>query len=519
MADSDLKALEFEQIRRLLERLTATPYGADAARGLEPAPDVATAQRMQVAVSAARGLLESGTAFNFSGTPDIRAALRQAAATGSVLSGTALQHVALVIALGARLEPVVREHPSLYGRPEDLVEAGAFGASVQAAVLANGQIRPEATPKLADLHRQWCEVRDQVVALLTEKLAAAYPGAGDGRDRIIWTGNRGALSVPVAVAEPMKGVRRGSAANGRDQVIEPLEVVALNNRLETANGLQEAEQAVVRRSLTDQMRAQLPGLERLLGALTWLDLAVAAARLSIQMNASPPTLTEEPAVVLDRAFHPGLLLQFAAHQGAAPVPLSLRLDPGQPMLIITGPNTGGKTVVLKTVGLLTLMAQCGLHLPSEGPCIIGSFRRIVVGIGDAQSLYHHLSTFAGHVEVLKRLMQEADANTLVLLDELGTGTDPEEGAALAMAVLDELAQRGVRALITTHLPPLRSYATGRNGVTSASMEFDRERLEPTYQLSIGTVGVSHGLTIAGRNGLPEPLIERARAYLERIATH
>lgn len=517
MADSDLKALEFEQIRRLLERLTATPYGADAARGLEPAPDVATAQRMQAAVTAARTLLESGTVLNFSGTPDIRAALRQASATGSMLSGTALHHVGLVIALGARMEPVVRQHPSLYGRAEDLIGAGAFGASVQAAVQANGQIRPDATPRLAELHQQWRGIRDQVVAVLGEKLAAVCPGP-EARERIVWNGNRGALSLPVAAAESLKGVRRGSAANGRDQVIEPLEAVALNNRLEAANGQQEAEQAVLRRALTDELRLVLPALERLLGALTWLDLAVAAARFSMQMNASPPLLTDAPVVILDRAFHPGLLLQFAANQGAAPVPLSLRLDPAQPMLIITGPNTGGKTVVLKTVGLLTLMAQCGLHVPSEGACTIGGFHRVVVGIGDAQSLYHHLSTFAGHVEVLKRLMQEADGNTLVLLDELGTGTDPEEGAALAMAVLDELAQRGVRALITTHLPPLRSYATGRNGVTSASMEFDQERLVPTFQLSIGTVGVSHGLTIAGRNGLPEPLIERARVYLERIAT-
>jgi DNA mismatch repair protein MutS2 len=183
---------------------------------------------------------------------------------------------------------------------------------------------------------------------------------------------------------------------------------------------------------------------------------------------------------------------------------------------VTGPNTGGKTVVLKTVGLLVAMAQCGLHIPSEGRCVVGRYTRLMVDVGDRQSLYHHLSTFAGHVETLKRILDEADSGALVLLDELGTGTDPEEGAALAMAVLDELLERGAHGVVTTHLTPLKQYATDHDRILNAAMAFDHERLSPTYELCLGESGASLGLTIAGRGGLPDSVVARARHHLRRL---
>lgn len=518
MADSDLKALEFDVVRRLLERLTSTPYGADAARALEPAPGVAEALRMQGAVTAARALIEAGERLQFPGTPDVRAALRQAAPTGSALSGTALYHLALVIVLGQRLHPIVDQARALYPEARDLHAVNEVGETLRRCITPNGQIRPEASTRLTELHAQWRDLEAQVMKDLSGqagRLLNISPAAA--AERVTWPGGRGALSLPPAVAERVKGVRRGTSSTGREQIVEPVEIVAHNNRLEAVRGQQDAEQAAVRRSLTDSVRSQLPMLDRLIGAITWIDLAAAGARLAIQMNAIPPLLVEAPLIRLENAFHPGLLLQRSGgERGVAPVPLSLELNPERPIVIITGPNTGGKTVVLKTVGMLTLMAQCGLHLPSERPCTIGGFRKVIVGIGDPQNLYHHLSTFAGHVQTLRRLMEEAARDTLVLLDELGTGTDPEEGAALAMAVLDELIARDVCALITTHLPPLKTYADRQGRAVNAAMEFDQERLAPTYRLAIGTVGVSHGLTIAGRNGLPETLIARARSYLAEM---
>jgi DNA mismatch repair protein MutS2 len=196
-------------------------------------------------------------------------------------------------------------------------------------------------------------------------------------------------------------------------------------------------------------------------------------------------------------------------------PLDLRLDAAQPLLLITGPNMGGKTVALKTAGLLTLMALAGLHIPAAPGSQVGWFTRVAVDIGDHQSLHHHLSTFAGHVEVLKGVLANADHATLVLLDELGTGTDPDEGAALAMAVLDQLAERGVRGVITTHLPRLKAFASAHPRLANASMRFDEQTLAPTYELVVGQAGRSLGLTIAERRGLPAETVSRARAYLAR----
>jgi DNA mismatch repair protein MutS2 len=196
--------------------------------------------------------------------------------------------------------------------------------------------------------------------------------------------------------------------------------------------------------------------------------------------------------------------------------LSLTLDGDHRLLLITGPNTGGKTVALKTLGLLVTMAWCGLHIPAEGDCEIGRFDRLMVDVGDHQSLLHHLSTFAGHVEVLKRVLEHATGESLILLDELGTGTDPDEGAALAMAVLDELRARGVYGIVNTHLAPLKDYAARHPGILNASMQFDAERLAPTYRLVPGEPGVSFGLTIAERNGLPRALVARAREHLATL---
>ena len=515
MSEQDQKTLEFGVIRRLLEHQAATAYGVDAARNLAPAADVAEALRFQYAVTAARRLLESGTPMDLAGTPDVRPALRQARTEGSVLPGTTLYHLVLLRDRGQRIAVWERTEPVLCGEATDLEPLEALVGDLRSAVLPNGQMKPEASLRLRALHANAEQLRMEIQTLLKTRLEAVKLPIRP--DSLAWPGGRGALVLPHTSADAVKGVRRGTAATGRQVVVEPMEVVGPNNRLEVLTGQLEAEQTLLRRQFTDRIREVLPLWRALVTVLAWVDLAIAAARISIQFNASPPTLVEEPILVLDRAYHPGLLVQFASDTtGVPPVALSLTIDEERRMVIITGPNTGGKTVVLKTVGLLVLMARCGLHIPAEGLCTVGLFHKLVVGIGDNQSLYHHLSTFAGHVETLKRLMTEADERTLVLIDELGTGTDPEEGAALAMAVLDELSLRRVPGLITTHLPPLKTYE--RAGIVRACMEFDESRLAPTYRLLFGAAGASHGLTIAGRNGLPAALIARARGYLKQAVT-
>ncbi len=513
---ADLEAVEFSGIRRLIERLTATPYGADAAAALEPAPEQATAQRMQAAVSAARQAIEAGSG-TLSRVPDIRAALRQSAQAGSALPVQALFHVGQLMAAMRPLAERVTRYPGLYpGDLADLAPPQAVEAALEGALHPNGRLRDEASPELKVLAGEVAYARAHVEDILKKKLLELKL-AGRPEEGIASQGARLLLAVPAAVAQDIKGVRRGPAAHGQRQLIEPLEAVAANNRLETLNGQRDAEEFAIRRRLTAIVQGARADLERLIGAIAWIDLAFAGGHLSVHLNASPVEWTRARSLKLAGATHPAMLLAYADKRGPLPVPLSITLDGEQPMLLITGPNTGGKTVALKTVGLLVAMAYCGLHLPTEGTAVVGDFSRLVVDIGDRQSLLHHLSTFAAHVEVLKRLLGEADEGTLVLMDELGTGTDPEEGAALAMAVLDELAARSVRGVITTHLSPLKAYAERHPYLSNATMVFDAERLAPTYALRVGESGSSHGLVIAGRSGLPEPLLARARDHLARIA--
>ena len=515
---SDLKTLEFDGIRRLLERLTFSAFGADAARNLEPAPSLAVARQMQAAVTAARRLADAGGLPEMPAVPDIRAALRQAAQAGAALSASALANVRQVMHLGGTLKSLVAAHPGLMGDVGRLDAPAELFAVLDAAVSAAGRLREDASPELVGLHGQYHATRARIESLLNGVMRdPALAGLFDAESRIHWHGVRGAVAVRTKDVERLKGVRRGTVLGGRDTLIEPIEATAHNNQLEHVSGKIDAQNQIVLRATTDRLREHLPALNALVAGITWVDLALAGGQLSAALNAAPPELVDAPAVNLDRAYHPQLLLQFMDRRLGAVKPLTVALDSERPMLLITGPNTGGKTVVLKTVGLLVTMAHCGLHLPSEGPCRVGAFTKVILDVGDKQSLHHHLSTFAGHVEILKKLLAEADAQSLVLLDELGTGTDPEEGAALAMAVLDELARRRVLGVVTTHLSPLKTFAERHDYLSNACMRFDFSTLSPTYELECGKAGESLGLIVAEKNGLPADLIRRARGYLGDMA--
>ncbi|WP_018138705.1 MULTISPECIES: DNA mismatch repair protein MutS [unclassified Thioalkalivibrio] len=516
----DLKALEFPAIQRLLERLTATPYGADAARGLEPAPNLDAARALQTAVTVARQRLDAGTLPRLGQLPDVRAALRQASNPGAALPVQALHNLQTIMRQARELADQLADTPEIY--PADLNKLyppEGLEERLSACLNPGGSLREDASPALIEAFEQRGRLRYEVEAVVKKRLAASdVAQKGEDALKVQWHQERAVMVLRGEAANAVKGVRRGTAMGGRDQIVEPIEAVPLNNQLDTVNSQINTEQQRLLRELTDVVRQYGEPLELMLTALTWIDLASAAAQLSAQMNAHAPRLEAEAGVELIEAYHPLLLLQFAEGNGPQPVPLSIRLDGEQPLLLITGPNTGGKTVALKTLGLLVTMAWCGLHIPAEQDCRIGRFDQVMVDVGDHQSLFHHLSTFAGHVEVLKRILDHAGSETLILLDELGTGTDPDEGAALAMAMLDELRARGTRGIVNTHLAPLKDYAAQHAGIVNASMQFDAETLSPTYRLLIGEPGVSFGLTIAEKNGLPAQLVARAREHFAELPT-
>lgn len=515
---SDLKALEFDGIRRLLDKLTRTPYGADAARGLEPAPDMASAQRFQDAVSVARTVIDAGAEPTLPDLPDIRAALRQSGNVGATLNASALHNLRLVMRAAERLIPVIEIHPKLCPEGTAVLRAPCpLSERLDATLATTGRLREDATVELGGLHQRRRQYTEEAGAVVRKRMQRPDLAAKlDNTDKVKWHNQRAVIVVHRDAAASVKGVRRGASLGGRDIMVEPLEAVGVNNQIETVVGQINAAEQKLLRELTTVVREHAEALHALLGALTWIDLALAAGHLSATFNGHAPRLRAGTGVVLRQAYHPLLLLQFTQRSGPQPIPLSIALDDAQRMLVVTGPNTGGKTVVLKTLGLLVTMAHCGLHVPAEEDCEFGTYRRVMVDVGDRQSLYHHLSTFAGHVAVLKRILEQADAETLVLLDELGTGTDPEEGAALAMSVMDELVARGVHGIVNTHLSALKGYAATKAHTRNASMLFDHEALCPTYHLQIGVPGESLGLLIAEKNGLPAELVQRAREHLRRI---
>jgi DNA mismatch repair protein MutS2 len=512
----DFKALDFGAVRRLLERLTFSPYGADAARALEPAPSLEDARARSNAVSAARRALAQNAVPRFGAVPEVRAALRQSEHPGAALPPQALANLSALLVVGREMGRLVDAHPGLLPGSAAFAGAPALAALLDRVVSAAGRLKDDASDTLRDLHAQGHALRAEAQALVRARAAKADAAAHvlePARPR--WHGARAVLALRAGGADVVQGVRRGSAGGGREVLLEPLEAVAVNNRLEALDGRIQSETQAVLRAATDHVRGANRGLWELADAVAQVDLALAAGRLALGLDAHPPELASEGLIDLRQARHP--LLQAAQDERDGPpvTPLDLRLDADQPLLVITGPNMGGKTVALKTVGLMALMALAGLHIPAAPGSRVGWFTRVSVDIGDHQSLQHQISTFAGHVEVLKDVLATADAASLVLLDELGTGTDPDEGAALAMAVLDELAERGVRGVVTTHLPRLKAFAGTHPRLRNASMRFDDETLLPTYELVVGQPGQSLGLTIAERRGLPEETVNRARAYLVR----
>jgi len=512
----DTQALDFDAIQRLLETFTLTPYGAAAARDLEPPTSIAIARKMQRSVTAAREALEAGDVPALKEVPNIRPALRQVTTGSALLSASALLHIQQVMEMAASLEPMLHKYPPLFAENMgDIKPAPELLRRLGDSISTKGQIRPEASPELQKAWAQYIAAK----RLIEEKAAELikkepFKEAVVAGKPIYWRGARLVLVIRATAVELVKGVRCGSLMSPQEQLVEPIELIGVNNQLERLSGAIHMEEQQVLREISEELRNHAEALERLLDVITWIDLAVAGGKLSAQLSAHAPTLTEDQELHLNEAYHPLLIMQYIQGTLPRPVSLSLKLNNRHPYLLVTGPNAGGKTIALKTVGLLTLMAMCGLHIPAEGDCKIGWYSHVLVDLGDKQSLYHHLSTFAAQVEMMKRMLNHAADNALLLFDELGSGTDPDEGAALAMAMLDELIARGSYGMVNTHLSPLKDYSNTRPKVQNACMLFDKETLTPTFKLKLGETGESYGLTIASKNGLPAEVIDNARVYLK-----
>lgn len=490
-----LEALDFDRVRQALAERASTFMGREALLALSPKATLAEALAQQATVAEALAY-----PYRLGGIADLRPTLA-AAREGLRLEGLQLREVAAsleaAVALKHELLEIGEHLKALAAR---IGEHTYYLRRIRECLDEAGHVRDEATPRLREIRRRVNPLREQIQDRL-HHLMDRQPEAI--QERFI-TLRRERYVIPVKASFQYKipGIILDQSDSGLTVYIEPSSVVPLNNQLASLRLEEEAEVNRVLFELSAILGGDLE-LDETLYALTELDIARAAASLAEDWGLVRPRLNQDGWYRLWAARHPLI---------TNPVSNDLALSAERRILLITGPNMGGKTALLKTLGLAVLMAQCGLFVAAEA-AELAFPDRLFVDIGDQQSLQESLSTFAAHVLRLKEVLEAATPHSLVLIDELGSGTDPEEGAALAQAFLEGLLNKGVRGLISTHLSPLKAFAQDTPGVQNASMRFDLEHLRPTYELVVGAPGRSYALSIARRLGFPPAQLERAEALL------
>ncbi|MGQ9755248.1 MAG: endonuclease MutS2 [Desulfotomaculales bacterium] len=508
MDEKALARLEFHKIRQRLAAATGSPLGREHAEALCPLTDETVIGRLQEETAEVSRLHRLEPSFEPYGWHDIREILHRAT-QGGILDGISLYQVGETLAASSRIKKFFAarkaHYPLLSGVAEKIADLRELERRILQTVLPGGEVQDNATPELAGIRSRLTRARVEIKEVL-ERFVRQPSNRKYLQDALV-TIREGRYVVPVKqeYRKHVPGIVHDQSASGSTLFIEPLPVVEKNNlvrRLETA------ERREVEKILADLTRGVAAAAEEIaatLESLGRLDFMLAKGRLALSMNAVPPTLSGRAWLDIRGARHPLI-------PGRA-VPIDIRLGTDFHTLIITGPNTGGKTVTIKTAGLLVLMAQAGLHVPAE-VCSMGIFRQVFADVGDEQSIEDSLSTFSSHIRNISGILQKADQDSLVLLDELGAGTDPTEGAALGRAILEALHARGVRTVATTHFAELKEFASALPGAANASVAFDARTLEPTYRLVIGRPGRSYAFAMAERLGLPPEVVARARGFLK-----
>ena len=508
-SDKTLVTLEFTSVRELLAERTAFAPGREQALLLAPETALAAAERLQDETAAGRALLRAMPSAGLRGAHDIRDPLRRAD-LGGILDPAQLIAIAQTIRSAESLFADVRPHPPLAARARFARPPGSLAQAVENAIGGGGDVLDRASPALGsargELRNAQARLQQRLDGLLRSDLARYL------QDPIVTQrGGRYVVPVKSEYRSAVKGIVHDQSASGATVFIEPLEVLEANNRVREAELAEQQEIQRILDGLSRAVEAASEDLHATLEALVALDVILAKAALADAFGAERPALNATGRVDLIGARHPLLI-----ERGTPVVAIDVSLGTDFRVLVITGPNTGGKTVTLKTIGLLALMAAAGLQLPAERGSSVAVFRRIFADIGDEQSIAQSLSTFSSHLRNVVATLADAEAGDLALLDEVGAGTDPDEGAALAMAVLETLLARGVLVAASTHYPELKAFALNTAGVTNASVEFDTETLRPTYRVHVGLPGASQAFAIAARLGLAADVLVRAETHLSDL---
>ena len=507
-------------MRALLARGTYTPMGRERALALEPSTDLGTIHAALGDTRQGRLALAAAGPPPWDVIPDVRPTLDRARTPGAVVDGVDLRGLLPLLEAAGRLAGYGRSigsvAPALGAGLLRLPSLGALREVLHRSLDEDGGVTDAASPALRRIRRRLRDSRRDVVRRLEAFFQA--PGADTLFQERYVTVRHGRYVLPIMASAKgrLRGIVHDRSQSGATLFVEPEGLVEDNNELAQTIREEESEVLRVLTALTDLLREALPELDPLLAEMGRIDVIFALAELAERMGAVEPTVGPGPGgareVSVQGARHPLLLAQRWQEPDRPVVPVDLHLDGERPLLVITGPNAGGKTVVLKTLGLLSLMAQSGFHLPAGEGARLPVFEQVFTIIGDDQSVAENLSTFSAFVKQLRDVLERVDDRSLVLLDELGAGTDPDDGAALAQAVLEELAGRGAFCAASTHLEPLKGFAATDPRARNASVEFDAERLEPTFRLVYDRPGQSYALAIGARLGLPPALIAAAQGH-------
>ncbi|MEH1968292.1 endonuclease MutS2 [Nostoc sp.] len=527
-----LELLEWHRLCQHLATFAATKLGATAARHLK-IPDSQTQSEQLLEQTKEIYQLESRltTGLSFEGIQDIGDSLERAERSG-ILAGDELLAITTTLAGARNLRRVIdnqEDLPILTDLVADLRTYPELEQEIHRCIDERAQVTDRASQKLGEIRTDLRRVRSQITQKLQNILQAK---SGAVQEQLITQrGDRFVIPVKAPQKDAIPGIVHDTSTSGATLYVEPNSVVPLGNQLRQIIRREQAEEEAIRRILTEQVAAVKPDLERLLAIATTLDLATARSRYSYWLGGNPPRFIQREdneIITLRNLRHPLLVWQQQHEQGQPVVPVDLLINPLIRVVTITGPNTGGKTVTLKTLGLAALMAKVGLFVPAREPVEIPWFDKVLADIGDEQSLQQSLSTFSGHIRRISRILEALgngesgiengekeipSLQSLVLLDEVGAGTDPVEGSALAIALLQYLANHAQLTIATTHFGELKALKYEDDRFENASVEFDESTLSPTYRLLWGIPGRSNALTIALRLGLKPEVVEQAKTQV------
>ena len=508
-----LTKLEWQRLCQHLSTFAATKLGAIASRQLKiPTTKEESCQLLAQTeeIYNLEATLDPG--WSFTGIEDIEPSLERAQ-RGGMLSGLELFHIATTLGGVRGLRRVIEERENLPTLQEMVSYVRTYPEIeklIHHCIEPDGEVADRASEKLVQIRSGMKELRQKINQIL---LSIIQRFGGALQETVITQrGDRFVLPVKAPQRGEVPGILHDTSSTDRTLYIEPNAIVELGNRLRQYRRQEQTEEEAILRRLTGQIEAVQPDLERLLAVATALDLATARARYSWWLKGNKPRFIEGETISLRQLRHPLLVWQQYQEQGIEVVPINLSIDPKIRVVAITGPNTGGKTVTLKTLGLAALMGKAGIFIPAAEPVELPWFDLVLADIGDEQSLEASLSTFSGHIRRIIRIIEAIDRNgtSLVLLDEVGAGTDPKEGSALAIALLQYLASKAQLTIATTHYRELKALKYEDPRFENASVEFDNDTLEPTYRLLWGIPGCSNALTIAQKLGLQSTIVEKAQ---------